>query len=350
MKEVFDITALYILVAILLFGFLIFIHEGGHYLTARLFGVTVHEFAIGMGPKVFSWVSKKSGIAYSLRLLPIGGFVSMEGEDGDSDDENAFFKKAVWKRIIVTSAGALTNILFGIIVMSIFVATSPVLGTTTIGSFDSEESVILNSGLQVDDKIVKVDGKNVHIYSQMYYEIMRNGYEPIDVTVIRDGEKITVENVEFPTIEEQGVVFGDIDFRVYPLEKDFGSVVKEAYFQSTNTIKMIWESLVDLVTGRYGIQAVSGPVGVTEALVDAARRGVRDFMYLAVVISMNLGVMNLLPLPALDGGRLLFQFIELVTRRPVNRNVEGYIHFAGLVLLLGFMAFIIIKDIAGFFV
>jgi len=347
---VFDITALYILVAILLFGFLIFIHEGGHYLTARLFGVTVHEFAIGMGPKVFSWVSKKSGIAYSLRLLPIGGFVSMEGEDGDSDDENAFFKKAVWKRIIVTSAGALTNILFGIIVMSIFVATSPVLGTTTIGSFDSEESVILNSGLQVDDKIVKVDGKNVHIYSQMYYEIMRNGYEPIDVTVIRDGEKITVENVEFPTIEEQGVVFGDIDFRVYPLEKDFGSVVKEAYFQSTNTIKMIWESLVDLVTGRYGIQAVSGPVGVTEALVDAARRGVRDFMYLAVVISMNLGVMNLLPLPALDGGRLLFQFIELVTRRPVNRNVEGYIHFAGLVLLLGFMAFIIIKDIAGFFV
>lgn len=346
----FDITALYILVAILLFGFLIFIHESGHYLTARLFGVTVHEFAIGMGPKVFSWVSKKNGIAYSLRLLPIGGFVSMEGEDGDSDDENAFFKKAVWKRIIVTSAGALTNILFGIIVMSIFVATSPVLGTTTIGSFDSEESVIMNSGLQVDDKIVKVDGKNVHIYSQMYYEIMRNGYEPIDVTVIRDGKRITVKNVEFPTIEEQGVVFGDIDFKVYPLEKDFGSVVKEAYFQSTNTIKMIWESLVDLVTGRYGIQAVSGPVGVTEALVDAARRGVRDFMYLAVVISMNLGVMNLLPLPALDGGRLLFQFIELVTRRPVNRNVEGYIHFAGLVLLLGFMAFIVIKDIAGFFV
>ena len=343
-------TALYILVAILLFGFLIFIHEGGHYLTARLFGVTVHEFAIGMGPKILSWKSKKTGIAYSIRLLPIGGFVSMEGEDGDSDDENAFFRKAVWKRIIVTSAGALTNILFGIIVMSIFVATSPVLGTTTIGSFDSEDSVIMNSGLQVNDKIVEVEGKNVHIYSQMYYEIMRNGYEPLDVTVIRDGEKITVENVEFPTIEEQGVVFGDIDFRVYPLEKSFGSVVKEAYFQSTNTIKMIWESLVDLVTGRYGLQAVSGPVGVTEALVDAARRGVRDFMYLAVVISMNLGVMNLLPLPALDGGRLLFQFIELVARRPVNRNVEGYIHFAGLVLLLAFMAFIVIKDIAGFFV
>ncbi len=343
-------TALYIIVAILLFGFLIFIHEGGHYLTARLFGVTIHEFAIGMGPKIFSWVSKKTGIAYSLRLLPIGGFVSMEGEDGDSDDENAFFRKAVWKRIIITAAGAITNILFGIIVMCIFVITSQQLGSTVIGSFDSEDSLILQSGLQVNDKIVEVDGKNVHIYSQMYYEIMRNGYEPIDITVIRNGERVTVENVQFPTFEESGVVFGDIDFRVYELERTFMNVVKEGFFQSVNTIKMIWESLVDLVTGRYGLQAVSGPVGVTEALVDAAKSGVRDFAYLAVVISMNLGVMNLLPFPALDGGRLLFQFIELVIRRPVNRNVEGYIHFAGLVVLLAFMVFIIIKDVAGIFI
>ncbi len=343
-------TALYIIVAILLFGFLIFIHEGGHYLTARLFKITVHEFAIGMGPKLFGWVSKKSGIAYSVRLLPIGGFVSMEGEDGESDDENAFYKKAIWKRIIVTAAGAVTNILFGIIVMCIFVITSSQLGSTTIATFDTEDSVILQSGLQVEDKIVAVDGKKTHIYSQMYYEIMRNGYEPLDVTVIRDGKKIVVEDVVFPTFEDSGIIFGDIDFRVYELRRTAPNVVKEAFFQSTNTIKMIWESLIDLVGGRYGLQAVSGPVGVTEALVDAAREGVRDFAYLAVVISMNLGVMNLLPFPALDGGRLLFQFIELVTRRPVNRNVEGYIHFAGLVLLLGFMLFIIIKDVASFFV
>lgn len=343
-------TALYIIIAILLFGFLIFIHEGGHYLTARLFKVTVHEFAIGMGPKIAGWISKKTGIAYSLRLLPIGGYVSMEGEDGESEDENAFYKKAVWKRIIITSAGALTNILFGIILMCFFVIYTPHLGSTTIGEFDSEDSLILQSGLQVDDKIVEVEGKNVYIYSQMYYEIMRNGYEPLDITVVRGGERLVVEDVCFPTFEESGTVFGDIDFKVYELERTFGSVVKEAFFQSVNTITMIWESLVDLVNGRYGIQAVSGPVGVTEALVDAAKQGVRDFTYLAVVISMNLGVMNLLPIPALDGGRLLFQFIELVIGRPVSRNLEGYIHFAGLVVLLAFMAFIVIKDITSFFV
>ncbi len=344
------LTALYIILAILLFGFLIFIHEGGHYLTARLFKVTVHEFAIGMGPKIFSKTSKRSGIAYSLRALPIGGFVSMEGEDGESDDENAFYKKAVWKRLIITSAGALVNILFGIILMCVFVVTTEHLGSTVIGEFDTPESVIQQSGLQVNDKIVNVDGKNVHIYSQMYYEIMRNGYEPIDITVIRDGERVTVENVEFPTIEESGAVFGDIDFKVYELERTFPNVVKEAFFQSCNTIKMIWESLVDLVKGRYGLEAVSGPVGVTEALVGAAKQGFRDFMYLAVVISMNLGIFNLLPVPALDGGRILFQVIELVIGRPVSRNVEGYIHFAGLVVLLAFMVFIIIKDVAGFFV
>lgn len=270
-------------------------------------------------------------------------------EDEESDDPNAFTNKAVWKRMIITAAGAAMNIILGIIVMSIYVAASPRLGTTTIAEFSNENSVIMQSGLEVGDTIVAVDGKNTHIYSQMYYEIMRKGYEPIDVTVIRDGERITVENVSFPTQNQSGTVFGDIDFKVYALEKNVGTVVKEAYYQSLNTIKMIWESLFDLITGRYGIQAVSGPVGVTEAFVDAARAGVLQFVYLASVISMNLGVMNLLPLPALDGGRLLFQIIELIRRKPVNRNVEGYIHFAGLVLLMILMVLIVFKDVIGLF-
>lgn len=342
------ITVLYIILAILIFGLLIFIHEGGHYVAARIFKVTIKEFSIGMGPKLISKTSKKTGIAYSLRLFPIGGFVSMD-EDEESDDPNAFTNKAVWKRMIITAAGAAMNIILGIIVMSIYVAASPRLGTTTIAEFSNENSVIMQSGLEVGDTIVAVDGKNTHIYSQMYYEIMRKGYEPIDVTVIRDGERITVENVSFPTQNQSGTVFGDIDFKVYALEKNVGTVVKEAYYQSLNTIKMIWESLFDLITGRYGIQAVSGPVGVTEAFVDAARAGVLQFVYLASVISMNLGVMNLLPLPALDGGRLLFQIIELIRRKPVNRNVEGYIHFAGLVLLMILMVLIVFKDVIGLF-
>lgn len=346
-------TVLYIILAILIFGFLIFIHEGGHYLTARLFKVSIREFSIGMGPKIISKKSKKTGIAYSWRAFPIGGFVDMVGEnaeEGSEEDENAFYKKAVWKRIIITAAGALTNLIFGIIVMSVFVATTNIYASTTIAEFPEDTtSVIQESGLQVDDKIVGVDGKTVHTYSQMSYAIMHEGYEPVDITVIRDGEKITVENVVFPTVEEQGVTFGDFDFKVYRLDKTFPNVVKEANYQSFTTIKMIWDSLIDLISGRYGVEAVSGPVGVTEALVDAAKTDFRNLIYLTVVISMNLGVMNLLPLPALDGGRLLFQLIELVAGRPINRKIEGYIHTGGLAVLMLFMAVIVVKDVVGLF-
>ena len=179
---------------------------------------------------------------------------------------------------------------------------------------------------------------------------MRRGVEPIDITVIRDGEEITLSDVEFPTTTEKGAEFADINFMVYPLEKNLGNVVKESIFQSVNTIKMIWQSLYDLVRGRYGIEAVSGPVGVTETLVDVGRSyGFLEFLYIGVIISINLGVMNLLPLPALDGGRIIFLLIEGVRRRPMKMKVEGYINFVGLVILLLFSAFIILKDVIGLF-
>lgn len=343
-------TALYIILAILAFGFLIFIHECGHYVTARIFKVSIKEFAIGMGPKLISKVSKKTGIAYSLRALPIGGFVSMVGEDEESSDENAFHKKSVWKRLIITVAGAAVNLLFGIVVMFICVAVTDQFASTVVYDFPTEEATSLNYGLQPGDKIVEVDGHSVHIYRQMSYEIMRRGVEPIDLTVERDGETVVLEDVVFPTVEESGAVLGSIDFRVYGLEKTFGNVLKESFYQSVNTIKMIWESLFDLITGRYGIEAVSGPVGAAQALVETGTKyGFFDFLYLVVIISMNLGVMNLLPLPALDGGRIIFLLIEAVRRKPVKMEIESYINFAGLVVLLLFSAFIIVKDVIGLF-
>ncbi len=343
-------TALYIILAILAFGFLIFIHECGHYVTARIFKVSIKEFAIGMGPKLISKVSKKTGIAYSLRALPIGGFVSMVGEDEESSDENAFHKKSVWKRLIITVAGAAVNLLFGIVVMFICVAVTDQFASTVVYDFPTEEATSLNYGLQSGDKIVEVDGHSVHIYRQMSYEIMRRGVEPIDLTVERDGETVVLEDVVFPTVEESGAVLGSIDFRVYGLEKTFGNVLKESFYQSVNTIKMIWESLFDLITGRYGIEAVSGPVGAAQALVETGTKyGFFDFLYLVVIISMNLGVMNLLPLPALDGGRIIFLLIEAVRRKPVKMEIESYINFAGLVVLLLFSAFIIVKDVIGLF-
>lgn len=335
----------YIILALLIFGVLIFVHECGHYLAARLFKVSIREFAIGMGPKVLRRTSKKTGIMYSLRLLPIGGFVSMVGEDEDSDDENAFNHKPVWQRIIITVAGAAMNILIGILVMGLLVAFQQNLPSTTISRFYTEDAVSHNAGLQIGDTITKIENTTVHIANDMVYEIMRKGIEPLDVTVIRNGQKIVLNDVVFPTTVESGTVFGDIDFYVAPENKTPITVLKHAFFRSISTINMIWESLYDLVTGRYGVESVSGPVGVTEALGEAAQESTSNLVYLSVVISMNLGIMNLLPLPALDGGRLLFQVIELIRRKPVKPEIEGYIHFVGLVLLMILMVVITFKDI-----
>lgn len=351
------ITPVYILLAILIFGILIFIHEFGHFFFARIFNVTINEFAIGMGPKLISKKSEKSGIVYSWRLLPIGGFVSMAGEDEESDDANAFCNKPVWQRMIITAAGAVVNIIAGMLVMIILVAASGKLGSTVVAEFIPQDSfsegyVYSSSeeaGLQTGDRIIKINNTRVHISNELSYEIIHQGDKPVDITVIRDGETVIIENVQFPTFEEKGVTFGTNDFRIYAEDKTFTSVLKHGYFRSVSTVKMIWESLYDLVTGKYGIEAVSGPVAVTQTLAEAATYGASQFVYLSVVISMNLGIMNLLPLPALDGGRLLFQIIELIRRKPVNRNVEGYIHFVGIILLMILMLFVTGKDIMGLF-
>ncbi len=311
--------------------------------------MTINEAAIGMGPKLFSHRSKKTGILYSLRALPIGGFVSMAGENEESEDENAFSRKPVGQRIIITVAGAFMNLAVGILVMSLLVATQDVLPSNVVGAFIEHEDGTSNyaqaAGLRIGDEILEIDGTRVHIANETVYEIMRKGIEPLDVTILRDGERITLENVLFPMIVDQGIRYGAMDFKVNPEAKTPATVLKHAVFRSVSTIKMIWESLYDLVTGRYGVESVSGPVGVTKALGEAAESGMSDLVYLAVVISMNLGVMNLLPLPALDGGRLLFQLIEVVRRKPIPTEVEGYVHFAGMVLLMILMVVVAVKDI-----
>ncbi len=344
-----------IIIAIFVFGLLIFIHEMGHFLAARACKVTVDEFAVGMGPKLVSWVGKKSGTRYSLRALPFGGFTSMVGEDSESDDPNAFSAKPLWQRFIITAAGSLSNLTIGVIIMTLLVIFSGTLASTTIYQFvgfDKEDAPIAQSkaeGLLEGDRIIAVDGERVHIANELAYEIMRRGIEDIDITVIRDGEEITIKDVTFAQMTSDGIAFGALDFYVYSEHKTFGNIVKHAFFRSQLTIETIWESLFDLVTGRYGVEAVSGPVGVTQVLGEAAKTGFADLLYMAVVLSMNLGVMNLLPLPALDGGRLLFLLIELVRGKRVNPDSEAMIHFIGIVILFGLMIVIAFKDIAALF-
>lgn len=342
-----------IIIAIFVFGLLIFIHEMGHFLAARLCNVTVLEFAVGMGPKLISRVSKKTGTRYSLRALPFGGFTSMAGEDEESDDPNALSKKPLWQRFFITAAGSLSNLAIGVILMTLLVIFSGTLASTTIYEFVGfEEGITAQSkaeGLLEGDRIVAVDGERVRIANELAYEIMRRGVEDIDLTVVRDGKELVIEDVTFPQDSSDGITFGSLDFYVYAEHKTFANVVKHAYFRSQLTIEMIWESLYDLVTGRYGVEAVSGPVGVTQVLGEAAATGFSDLVYMAVVLSMNLGVMNLLPLPALDGGRILFLLIELVRGKRVNSNAEAMVHFIGIVLLFGLMIIIAFKDIAALF-
>lgn len=341
---------LYLLFTLLLLSVLVFLHEGGHFLVARLNKITVNEFSIGMGPKIFSHRSKKSGIVYSIRALPIGGFVSMAGEDEASEDPNAFCNKNVWRRISTVLAGPVTNIIVGFLGMLVLVAlTGP--ATNIVAAF-LDDATSVNYGLQIDDKIVAVEGVKTHTGNEVVYEITYQGDKPLDITVIRNGEKIVIEDVVFPTVEENGVTLGNYDMLFYGIseaDRSFSIVISHTFWRTYSTAKMVWDSLADLIGGRFGLDAISGPIGMTELVGSALATGWESLLYLWVIISVNLGVMNLLPLPALDGGRLMFLFWEAITRKPVNKTVESYINAAGLLILMAFMLIITFKDIFKLF-
>ncbi len=342
-------TFITVISAILVFGFLIFIHEFGHYIFARIFHVKINEFSIGMGPRLLSYDSKKTGIKYTLAAIPIGGFVAMAGEDDESDDPNSFDKKPAWQRFIITVAGASVNIIFGFLAMIILTCLIKI-GGTTIGEFvDRAETgydvSTEDSGLMLGDTILEIEGKPTRIADELSYEVMRYGNEPVDVLVLRDGKELLIPDVRFPVLEEQGQVFGTLDFKVYSEEKTLGRVLSYSFAKSWLTVRMTWESIIDLIRGRYTFAAVSGPVGISSAIGDAASAGFAPFLYVVVVISINLGVMNLLPIPALDGGRLLTVAIEMITRRRMPKKVEGAINAVGLAVLLGLSAVILVKDV-----
>ena len=333
----------YALIMVLVFGVLIFIHEFGHFFTARRCGVAVKEFAIGMGPKIFSWKSKKYDTQYALRAFPIGGFVSMVGEDEESQDENAFCNKSILKRMIIVVAGAVMNLLLGFILMMAVVLMQGPIGSTTVAEFN--ENAMSSSQLQVGDEIISVAGTKVHSGNEVMYEIMNNGYEPIDLIVKRNGQKIALDDVVFDTFEEQGALFGEMDFKVLQEERTFLNIAKQTFYRSVSSVKMVYDSLIGLISGRFGMDAVSGPIGVAEVVGDAAKTGMVSFIYIVSILTINLGVMNLLPFPALDGGRFFWLVVEGIRRKPLNRNVEAYINFVGIIILFAFMIFVSFKDV-----
>ena len=362
-----------ILVTVLMFGFLIFIHELGHYLTARLCKVSIREFSIGMGPKIYGRVSKKTGILYSLRALPIGGYVAMEGEDTESQDPNAFHKKKVWQRMLITVAGGFMNLLLGVILTFVYVLTFPkYYGNTVVDYPEFSYSNQCTEPLQIGDEILSIDGHSVRTGQEIVYELFRAGGDKkkvytdeeaekvmmkVDLTVLRNGEKIVLHDVVFPVGKDEGVSYGLRDFYYNAEAKSLSSTFKNVGRQMRLNVKMVYESLFDLFRGRYGLNQISGPVGTAGVVGEALKNDAtvsegqsrNSFLYLFMIISVNLGLFNLLPIPALDGGRLFFQLIELIFRKPVPLKYEGMIHTVGLLLLLLLMAVITFKDIFGIF-
>ena len=339
-----------ILLAILFFGLVITFHEFGHFTFAKLFGVRVNEFSIGMGPVLFK--KQKGETQYSFRALPIGGYVAMEGEDEDSDDERAFNNKPLWQRMIVVAAGATVNLLMGVIIVAIMLCQTDLIGTPQIHSF-YDNALSAQTGLQEKDTILKINGKRVFSQQDLSFLMMRDSDGVMDFTVERDGEKVELKDVKFKTSPIEGqdnVVNIEYDFIITGVKPTFLSVTKNAVLESVSIGRMVWMSLLDLITGKYGIAEVSGPIGVVDFVADAASTSSQNMdwtplLMIMALISINIGVFNLLPIPALDGGRLFFMFIELIIRRPIPQKFEKWVHAVGLILLLGFMVVISFKDI-----
>lgn len=351
----FVITVLF---TVLLFGLLIFIHELGHYTAARLFGVGVREFSIGMGPKLKSWKGKVND--FSIRALPIGGYVSMVGETSADEPEEGdegkvgLNTKPLWQRAIVILAGPMMNLIFGFILMTVFVLFLRALPTTTVDRFGSG-SISNATGLEVGDRIVEIDGTSVHVYNDMSYIIALRGKDPLDVTVIRDGNKVVLNDVIFPVDSSNGIPMGDVDFLPRYVRKNFGNVVYNAFWQSYSTIRMTYESLFRTIKGEYGMDAVSGPIGIGSQVEEVISSGqdmyvtCMNLLSMAMLISVSLGIMNLLPIPVLDGGHLLFYIIEAIRRKPLSEKTQMVVNAVFMVLLFGFMIFVSLKDIFSLF-
>ena len=340
-----------IIIAILIFGLIIAIHELGHFFVAKACNVKVNEFSIGMGPAILK--SKKSETQYSWRLFPIGGFCAMEGEDESSDDSRALNKKPVWQRILICVAGAVMNIILGFILVLIMVSTSNNLVTTTVRGFTQNASS-QETGLKVNDKIVKVNGLSILTVNDLSYSFMTDKDGIFDMVVIRDGKKVKLSGVALSKEKiENGKDKILLDFTLYRDNKNVGTVLTHSFKTTVSTAKTIWISLGDLVKGKYSLNDMSGPVGIVSVIGDSMKPSnssnfaemMQNILYLAAFITINVGIFNLLPLPALDGGRIVFLIIEAIRGKPVKPEHEGIVHFIGIALLMILMVIVTFNDI-----
>ncbi len=351
---------LYIIVAILIFGILVATHELGHFATAKLLGVRVNEFAVGMGPALLKW--GKGETLYSLRALPIGGFCALEGDDEESADPRSFGKAAWWKKIVILCAGAFMNFITGVIVMAILYAPATGFRAEVYGG-PLEGYGTEDCGLLAGDRFLSVDGHKVLVYGNARFYLDRAG-EDIDFVVERDGEQVELKGVHLPYQErtdEEGVYtrLRGLTMAATADPATFFGRLGYAWNTCIDFVRVAWVSLGDIFTGAVGLRDLSGPVGIVNMMGEVGSQSPTLFDaawnlgYLAAFIAVNLAVMNLLPLPALDGGRVFFLALNGVIyglfRKKIDAKYEGYVHLAGLAALMCLMLAVTLSDVGKLF-
>lgn len=340
-----------ILAAILFFGIIIMSHELGHFAFARIFKVKVNEFSIGMGPAIFK--KRRGDTDYSLRLLPIGGYCAMEGEDEDSEDGGAFNNKPCWQRAIIIIAGATVNIICGIIIMAIILGTSDLIGTPQIVKF-ADNAASEHGGLRVGDKIVAIGSDRIYTEYDLSFYMMRDKDAVMDFLVERNGEKEWIKSVSFDTTEQDGKTTLIYDFAIVGVDPTVGHVAKYAFLDSFSIARIVWTSLFDIATLNFDMNDLSGPIGTVDIIADTTSEAVStmDFSRLLTIMSLiaiNIGVFNLIPFPVLDGGRFLLIIFEGATGKKIPANVEAAINNVGFMLLMALMVVVTVNDISKFF-
>lgn len=345
-----------ILFAILLFSMLIFVHELGHFITAKLSGVQVNEFAMFMGPAI--WKKQIGETLYSIRCIPIGGYCAMEGEEEDTDNPRSFQKAAWWKRLIVLVAGSAMNFLAGLLILLVIYLPAQQFITPVISQIEPGCALAGEKGIQVGDRILELDGEKIYVQGDFSTILSLNGGEVHDLVLERGGEKVVLNDFRMEKRE-----FTDPD-GTKSLRYGFSFSIEDATFTdklgyvwntAMDTVRMVRLSFKMLFTGKAGFSDLSGPVGIVSQMSEVAESSattelaIMNLLSFGAFLAINLAVMNLMPIPALDGGRvvalLITTAIESVTHKKIDPKYEGYLHGAGMVLLLGLMAIVMFKDI-----
>ena len=333
-----------ILIAILFFELIIIIHEGGHFAAAKLMKIKVNEFSIGMGPKVFQFT--KGDTTYSLRWILFGGYCAMEGESEESDSEFSFAKKKVWQRIFVVVAGALMNLLLGVVIVAIIVCSQNLIGSPEIAKFDSD--AVSSQSLQVGDRIKAIDGMRVYSPNDVSTGLSRSPDDTLEMVIVRKGKEEKL-NVKFDMEKYEGRSFIKMDFWLLGYKKTFKGIVKNTATEFLSYARTVFLSVHDLIIGRYGLNDLSGPVGAVGIVSKAVKTSSLSMLRIMALLTINVGLFNLFPIPALDGWRLFLLIFEGIFRRKLPDRLEWAVNGAGLVILLGFMCIITFSDITKLF-